>query len=224
MAAAHGARVALAARRTEILGQTCSEIGDDVSTPIRMDVTDERSVKAGFDAAEARFGPVNSVVVNAGLAAAGAFTAMEVAAFDQMFAVNVRGAFLTAREAGRRMIARQEENGRIVLIASIGAHTILAGASAYCASKAAVLMLGRSLAREWARKGVNVNVVCPGYVRTELNADWFDSPGGQRQVAEFPRRRLMAGEDLHETMRHLLSTRSSAVTGGVFTLDDGQSL
>jgi NAD(P)-dependent dehydrogenase (short-subunit alcohol dehydrogenase family) len=96
--------------------------------------------------------------------------------------------------------------------------------TAYCTSKAAVAMMGRSLAREWANQGINVNVICPGYLETELNSDWFGSEGGQKQVAGFPRRRLMAQGDLDPILLYLGADASAATTGSVFTIDDGQSL
>ena len=147
--------------------------------------------------------------------------------FDRVMAINVRGVFLTAREGARRMMAagsRDSRRGRVVLIASIGAQKVLPGLTAYCTSKAAVVMMGRSLAREWANRGINVNVICPGYVETELNADWFATEGGKAQVATFPRRRLMEADDLDAMMLYLSSDASRAVTGSVFTLDDGQTL
>jgi NAD(P)-dependent dehydrogenase (short-subunit alcohol dehydrogenase family) len=85
-------------------------------------------------------------------------------------------------------------------------------------------MMGKSLAREWANRGINVNVVCPGYVETELNADWFAADGGKAQIATFPRRRLMQADDLDAMLLYLASDASRAVTGSVFTLDDGQTL
>jgi NAD(P)-dependent dehydrogenase (short-subunit alcohol dehydrogenase family) len=192
-----------------------------------MDVTDEASVIAGYDAAAAALGPVDTVIANAGMNSRGLATEISVEEFDQVMAINVRGVFLTAREGARRMIAagsRETGRGRVVLVASIGAVKVLPGLAAYCTSKAGVAMLGRSLAREWCNRGINVNVVCPGYIETELNADWFAEEGGKKQVAGFPRRRLMAEEDLDATMLMLCGDASRALTGSVFTLDDGQTL
>ena len=84
--------------------------------------------------------------------------------------------------------------------------------------------LGRVLAREWARTGISVNILCPGYIETDLNDEWFASEGGQKQIARWPRKRLLAAEDLDATVLHLLSDAARRVTGGVFTIDDGQSL
>ena len=224
-----GAKVAVAARRTDRLETLAEDIraGGGVAYPIVMDVTDEASVIAAYDAAERELGPVDTVIANAGMNNEGLATEVAAEAFAQVMAINVTGAFLTAREGARRMIAagsRQSGRGRVVLISSIGAVKVLPGLAAYNASKAALVMLGKSLAREWANRGVNVNVVCPGYIETELNADWFASDGGKAQIAGFPRRRLMQSEDLDATMLFLCSDASRAITGSSFVLDDGQTL
>ena len=229
VAAREGARVTVAARRVdrlETLVESLRAAGGDAFA-VAMDVTDEASVAAGIAAAEAALGPLHTAYANAGIGLPGLALEAPISDFDQMFAVNVRGAFLTAREAARAMQASGVAGGgrgRIVLIASIGAQQQLAGLSGYCASKAAVVSLGKSLAREWAREGINVNSVCPGYLETEMNSDWFSSPGGERQIRGFPRRRLMPGDGLDPTLVLLGSDDSAAITGGVFVIDDGQSL
>ena len=227
--AASGAKVALAARRVDRLTALADEItaAGGTAAAIAMDVTDEASVIAGFDAAEKALGPIDTVIANAGMNSRGLSTEISVEDFDQVMAINVRGVFLTAREGARRMMAagsRETGRGRLVLVASIGAVKVLPGLAPYCASKAAVAMLGKSMARELANRGINVNVVCPGYIETELNADWFAEEGGKKQVAGFPRRRLMAEDDLDATMLMLCGDASRALTGSVFVLDDGQTL
>jgi NAD(P)-dependent dehydrogenase (short-subunit alcohol dehydrogenase family) len=227
--AASGAKVALAARRMDRLQALAEEItaAGGLAHAVAMDVTNEASIIAGFDAAEAALGGVDTVFANAGMNNRALATEITADAWDEVMAINVRGVFLTAREGARRMMAagsRESGRGRIVLVASIGAVKVLPGLTAYCASKASVLMMGRSLAREWANRGINVNVICPGYVETELNAEWFAEDGGRKQVAGFPRRRLMAGEDLDAMTLYLASDASRAITGSVFTLDDGQTL
>ena len=224
-----GAKVAVAARRTDRLHELVVEIAaaGGEAVPIAMDVQDEASVIAGFDAAQEALGPIDSVIANAGMNSEGMATDVPVEEFTRVFDVNVKGAFLTAREGARRMMAagsKETGRGRVVLIASIGAFNVLPGLAAYCASKAAVLQMGKVLAREWATRGVNVNIVCPGYIQTELNADWFASEGGKRQVAGFPRRRLMEESDLDAVIAYLASDAARAVTGNVFTIDDGQTL
>lgn len=227
--ARRGAAVAVAARRISLLDPLVEEIvaGGGRALAVAMDVADEASVIAGYDAIAAELGPVDTVVANAGLNPTGSALNIDMAAFDQAMAVNLRGVFLTLREGARRMIANgvaDAARGRMVVVSSIGATNVLPGVATYCASKAGALMLGRALAREWARKGINVNVLCPGYVETDLNQAWFDSAAGQRQVAGFPRRRLMRDGDLDAMLALLCSDAAATITGGAFTVDDGQSL
>lgn len=227
--AAAGAKVAVCARRTDRLADLVGEItaAGGTAAAFAMDVQDEASVIAAFTAAEAELGPIDTVIANAGMNNEGMAVDIPVEEFRTVLDINVTGAFLTAREGARRMIAagsKESGRGRIVLIASIGAHTVLPGLAAYCASKAAVAHMGKALAREWANRGICVNVVCPGYIETEINSDWFAAEGGKKQVAGFPRRRLMEQSDLDPVITWLTSDASKSVTGSVVTVDDGQSL
>lgn len=222
-----GAKVVIGARRKDRLEALAKEIrdaGGEVE-PVVMDVEDEASIAAAFDAAEKAFGVVDTVIANAGLNSAGPALELEADALNQLVRVNIQGVYLTAREAARRLIAAEKgERGRIILLGSIGSHRPLAGLTAYSMSKAAVAMMGKGLAREWARYGVNVNTICPGWIATELNTDWLESEGGQKLVKSFPKRRLMAANDLDAAVLMLAGEASRGVTGGVFELDDGQSL
>jgi NAD(P)-dependent dehydrogenase (short-subunit alcohol dehydrogenase family) len=224
IAAKAGARVAACARRTDRLDALAREIG---GVAVRMDVEDEDSVIAGFDAAERAVGPIDSCIVNAGMNSRGMALDLPIDDFDRVVRVNLRGAFLTAREAGRRMIAngsKESGSGRILIVSSMGAHKVLPGLVAYCASKAGVLMMGKALAREWANRGINVNVICPGFIATELNDEFLASESGKKMIDTFPRRREMRAGDLDGVVLHLLSDGSRAITGAAFDLDDGQSL
>jgi len=227
--AASGAAVVLAARRAERLEQTCAAIAaaGGSAIAVAMDVADEASTIAAYDAAEAAFGTVDTVVANAGMNSEGSVLDLPIDEFDRVMAVNLRGVFLTAREGAKRMIAhgsREHQRGRIVITASITADTISPGLAVYSASKAGVVQLGKVLARDWVRQGINVNMICPGYVRTEINGDWFDTNGGARQIAGFPRRRLMEQNELDTMLLYLGSDASAGVTGSSVTIDDGQSL
>ncbi|MEP6870030.1 MAG: SDR family NAD(P)-dependent oxidoreductase [Novosphingobium sp.] len=227
--ASEGARVVLAARRldrAQILAERIEAEGG-IALPVAMDVCDERSVQAAFGCAEKAFGTVNTVIANAGVSAPGRSTEVSVAAMRQVLETNVLGTMLTAREGARRMIAAgsgESGSGRIVLIGSITAEMTGQGESIYGASKAAVAHLGRNLAREWIRVGVNVNVVQPGYIQTELAGDWFGSADGQKQIAGFNRRRLQPINSLDEPLLYLCSDASRHTSGGIFTIDDGQAL
>lgn len=227
--AAAGAKVAMCARRADRLEIIAKDIvaSGGQALALAADVTDEHSIKTAFDTAEAAFGPIDTVIANAGVSGEGAATDLSMDSFDQTVAINLRGAFITAREGARRMIeggSPATGRGRIIFTASIAAYKPAPGLSVYSATKAAVIQMGKVMAREWMRKGINVNMICPGYLRTEINADWFDTEAGQKQVQSFPRRRLMAESDLDVPLLFLASDLSRAVTGTAITVDDGQGI
>lgn len=221
--AASGANVALGARRADRLAALAAEIGPQAAA-IRMDVAREADIIAGFDEADAIFGKVDTVIANAGVDGAGMATTISEDEIEHTLAINLKGAILTAREGARRMMAHGVTNGRIVLIASITATEPSPGLVAYAASKAGVVQAGRTLAREWARAGINVNTVSPGYIRTAINDAWFDTDPGKKQIAKFPKRRLMGEEGLDAMILFLCSDTAEFVTGANFVLDDGQTL
>lgn len=227
--AASGASVVLAARRTELLNKLKGDIEKEGGRAVcvAMDVADEASTKAAFDSAEGAFGPVDSVVANAGINVAGSALGIAAEEFDKTVAVNLRGAFLTAREGARRMIAAgspERGHGRVVLISSITAQHAAPGMVPYAATKAAVVQMGRALALDWANKGVNVNVICPGYIQTDLTDGLWDLERGKKLLAGFARARVMSIESLDPMLLYLCSDVSGQVTGSIFTLDDGQTL
>jgi NAD(P)-dependent dehydrogenase (short-subunit alcohol dehydrogenase family) len=221
--AASGAKVVLGARRTELIASIAADIGD-VAMAVPVDVTDEASVIAAYDAAEARFGTVDTVIANAGVDGNGKSVDMPVELFRQTVDINLTGAFLTAREGAKRMMAAKVPNGRVLLISSITAQQSSGGMAPYAASKAGISQLTKTLAREWANRGINVNAIAPGYILTEINADWFETPGGEAQKQGFTRRRLMPQEGLDAAMLYFCSDASAYVTGAELTMDDGQLL
>ncbi len=221
-----GASVVLGARRVERIAALADEIGER-ALAVAMDVTDEASIVRAFDAAEAHFGTPDTVLANAGIAEPGRATELAAGQVARVIDTNFTAVYLTAREAARRMIAAGSKatgRGRIVLTGSITAQMTGQGDSAYAASKAAVVHLGRQLAREWARSGITVNTVQPGYILTEIDADWFATEGGKAQIASWPRRRLTPIEALDDPMLFFASDASAYVTGAHLTVDDGQSL
>jgi NAD(P)-dependent dehydrogenase (short-subunit alcohol dehydrogenase family) len=227
LCSAEGAAVVVGARRIDRLKVLADELkeagGRALAVP--LDVADEASTIAAYDAAETAFGQVDSVVANAGVNVEGRALDLAVDDWDRLFAINVRGAFLTVREGAKRMHAKDiAECGRIVLISSITAQMRTTGTVAYSASKAAVTHMGRLLAREWARSGPNVNLLSPGYIESELAGDWFETEGGQRHIKTWPRRRMLDEDALDETLVFLLSDASRNVTGSDMIIDDGQSL
>ncbi|MEL6877146.1 MAG: SDR family NAD(P)-dependent oxidoreductase [Pseudomonadota bacterium] len=221
--AGNGANVALGARRKDRLEALASEIGDQAAA-ITMDVGREADIIAGYDAAEAAFGTVDTVIANAGIDGGGMVNDISEEEIERTLSINLKGAILTAREGAKRMIAAGTEQGRIVMIASITAFEPSPGLVAYSASKAGVVQAARSMAREWARTGICVNTISPGYIRTDINSDWFDTEHGERQMKRFPRKRLMGQEGLDAMMLVLCSNAAEFITGADFVLDDGQTL
>lgn len=227
--AAAGAAVVIGARRVERVEALAAEIAaaGGKALAVAMDVTDEDSLRAAYDAAEQAFGAPDVVVANAGLAEAGRSIDLAQEQVRRVVDTNFTGAYLTAREGARRMIAAGSKGsgkGRVILIGSITSMMTGQGDSAYAATKAAIAHLGRQFAREWVRQGINVNVIHPGYIRTEIDGEWFDSEGGAKQIASWPRRRMVDIAALDDLMLFFASDASAQVTGTDIAVDDGQSL
>ena len=227
--AAEGAAVALTARRLEKVETLAGEIAGagGRAMALKLDVADAGSIPAIFEEIETALGPVSILINNAGVGGEGQALDLTVETWDQTFDVNVRGVFFAAQAAARIMLANgtaDRADARIVNIASIASHTVLPGLSAYNASKASVAMLTRSLAREWSRKGIAVNALCPGYIETDINGFWWGTEGGQKQLKLFPRRRLMEASDLDAAFLMLCGPAARAIAGSVITIDDGQTL
>ncbi|MGB3455746.1 MAG: SDR family NAD(P)-dependent oxidoreductase [Litorimonas sp.] len=233
--AAHGAKVALAARRVDRLAALNAEIEAHGGTAlaVELDVADEAQTIAAYDRIEAELGPVDTVIANAGMARdRGRATDNPAEDYTATFDVNMKGVFLTAREGAKRMMApsggqassRETERGRIVIISSITAGIVSPNMAFYASSKAAVSHLGRHLARDWARMGVNVNMIAPGYIQTEINDGLFDMPHGEKMQAGWARRRVTDADALDGVVLFLCSDHSRQITGTVTTIDDGQAL
>jgi len=220
-----GATVVITGRRVERLHALRDRIAAAGGTahPVALDVTSVASIRACVDEAERLAGPVTVLVNNAGIIIQSMAGDLAEADWDAIMDTNVKGVFFTAQLIGTRMIERGIR-GRIVNVASIGAMKALPGLVAYCTSKAAVAMMTKGLAREWARHHVAVNALCPGYVKTELNDAWFESEPGTKQIAGFPRRRLATEESLDASLLLLCSRHAEFITGSLFTVDDGQLL
>jgi NAD(P)-dependent dehydrogenase (short-subunit alcohol dehydrogenase family) len=225
--AREGAKVVVAARRNDRLDDLVMEIGADRAMAIACDVTKEANVIALYDAAERRFGLVDTVVNNAGMTHSDDALTQSVDEFRRIMDLNVTAVWMVAREAARRLIKAgpdKSQRGRIVNIASMAGRHVIPNVTAYNASKAAVVHMTRSLAREWARYGVNVNALSPGYVATELMGDWLDGEGGKKTIGKTPRRRIMDEESLDEAILFLCSDGAKFVTGTDLLVDDAQSI
>lgn len=223
--ASKGAGVVLTGRRTDRLAELKAEIEADGGKAIALalDVADEANIINCVEQAEKDLGPIHILINNAGMNIEGFTVNVTAEEFDRIMAINVRGPFLMAREVAKRMIAR-EEGGQIINIASIAAVRALPGLVPYCTSKAAVAMMTQSMAREWARFNINVNAICPGFIETEINDGWLETPAGQKQIKSYPKRRVGEPKDLDGALLLLASPKSRFLTGELLIADDGQSL
>lgn len=226
MLAGRGAKVAVAARRVELLQQMAQEVQAAGGTllPVEMDISSLASVHAGVARIEAQWGPVEILLNNAGVLLEGKAVQVEEQDFDRLFAINVKGSFFVTQACGKRMI-EQGIQGRIITIASVAGLVSMPLLAAYGMSKAALVQMTKSLANEWARHGLSVNAVCPGFVATEMNAAFFDSPPGQRMVERLPKKRVAPVDSLDEVLLLLASgQRGQFINGAVLTVDDGYSV
>jgi NAD(P)-dependent dehydrogenase (short-subunit alcohol dehydrogenase family) len=217
-----GAAVAVAARRLDRLDELVGAIGQSGGRAhaLAMDVTDVASIRAGVAAAEAALGPIDVLVNNSGVSVTARIGDIEESDYDSVMDTNLKGAFFVAQAVGRSMIAAKRP-GRIINIASAAGLKPLGQISVYSMSKAGVIHMTRSMALEWGRYDINVNALCPGYIETEINRDYWNTDGGRKLVSMLPRRRVGKPEDLDGLILLLASDRSGFVNGAVIAADDG---
>lgn len=216
-----GAAVVVAARRLDRLETIAAGIraAGGEAMAVALDVTDAGSIGAAFAAAEASLGPVTVVVNNAGLTISKPLLEHDEADWDKVMDTNLKGAWLVAQEAARRMTA--SGGGNIINIASILGLRVAGAVPVYSASKAGLIHLTRAMALDLARYEIRVNALAPGYFETELNRDFFAGEAGQRLIKRIPQRRLGRLEDLDGALLYLASDASRYVTGSVVAVDGG---
>ncbi|WP_425317844.1 SDR family NAD(P)-dependent oxidoreductase [Pseudomonas nitroreducens] len=218
-----GARVVLGGRRLERLQQLEKDIAWDngQALAIRLDVTERDSVETAFDAAWEAFGGVDVVLNNAGIG--NGQRALDIGEEDwrAMLATNLDGVWRVAQCAARRMV-RNDTPGSIINIASMLGLRVGTGYSHYCAAKAGVVQLSKSLALELARHHIRVNAIAPGYFKTEMNDAYFDSDKGQAYIrSAVPMRRLGQLAELDGPFLLLASEAGAFMTGSVLAVDGG---
>jgi NAD(P)-dependent dehydrogenase (short-subunit alcohol dehydrogenase family) len=220
----------LAARRLERLKDLRAEIeaAGGAAHVVSVDVTDQASIQEAVDRAEREVGPIDILVNNSGVSTTQRLVDVTDVDFDFVFGTNVKGAFFVASEVARRMIARSKEQadfrGRIVNIASVAGLRVVPQIGLYCMSKAAVIQMTKAQALEWGRYGINVNAICPGYIRTEINDAHWDTEAGQKLMHMLPRKRLGRPEDLDGALLLLVADESQFINGAVLAADDGLSV
>ena len=221
--AARGAKVVVAARRVDRLESLVSEInaagGEAVA--VAMDVTSADSIEAAFNQGEAAFGTITLVANNAGVADVRSALKIDESSWDHMMDTNLKGVWLVAQQAAKRMISAGV-GGAIVNTASILGLRVSFGQSSYSVSKAAVIQLTKALAVEWAGKGVNA--LCPGYFLTEMTEAAFASPESQKFLSSSPARRAGEMDEITGPFLLLASDAGSYLHGVALPVDGGQSI
>jgi NAD(P)-dependent dehydrogenase (short-subunit alcohol dehydrogenase family) len=223
--ARHGAVVVVTGRRADMLELTVQNIRSSGGTAfaVTMDVARESSVVAGIEEATRLAGTLDILINNAGIAGSSSALDMTEQEWDAVVDVNLKGAWLCAREVARRLIA-QQKGGAIVNVASILGLITQKGTAPYGASKAALIHLTRILASEWVRYRIRVNGLAPGYISSDMADSFFATPRGAKVLQLIPQRRVGAVEDLTAPLLLLVSDASSYMTGAVIPIDGGLSL
>jgi NAD(P)-dependent dehydrogenase (short-subunit alcohol dehydrogenase family) len=213
-----GAHVILAARRAEALAAITDTItgkGGSAET-MALDVTDRDTLAACAD----RIGAIDILVNNAGVVRDGAALDVGEGDWDAVIDTNLKGMFRVAQAAARGMRA-SGRGGAIVNIASILGLRQAGGVLPYAVSKAGVIQMTKTMALEWARHGIRVNALAPGYLDTELNRAFWDTDAGKALIRRVPQRRLGRLSDLDGPLLLLASDASAYMTGAVVTVDGG---
>jgi NAD(P)-dependent dehydrogenase (short-subunit alcohol dehydrogenase family) len=215
-----GAKVVLAARRFEELEGVAAQV--DGSLAVRCDVTSDEDCRLLVEKAVEHFGRIDVLVNNAGTSKPAPVAEEAIEAFRRVVDVNLHGTYSLCRYAGMQMVAQGE--GSIVNVASIVGLVGLGRMpqASYAASKAAVVNLSRELAAQWARKGVRVNVIAPGFFPSEMTSELFGNEQGEAWVAKLtPMGRGARADEMDGALLYLASGASSYVTGSVLVVDGG---
>ncbi len=215
--AGHGAEVTAAARRVDRLETLCAGTRNagGKAHAVAIDVTDPASVAAVFE----NHG-FDIVINNAGVTYDGPALTTSEEDWNWIINTDLNGVFRVAKAAAKRMV-EQGRGGSIINIASILGLRVAGNLSAYATAKAGVVQMTKSLALEWARHGIRVNALCPGYIETDLNREFFATEAGKTLIKRIPQRRLGQVSDLNGPLLLLASDDSGFMTGTEIVVDGG---
>ena len=198
----------------------CRSLGAE-ALAVRCDVADAAQVKNLMDTAAKSFGHIDILVNNAGITRDGLAVMMKEADFDAVMNTNLKGAFLCMKTAARLMM--KQRYGRIVNLSSVVGLRGNAGQVNYAASKAGVIGMTKSMAKELAARGITVNAVAPGFIDTDMTAAMPESARAAA-LASIPLGRLGAAEDVARAVAFLAGEASGYITGQVLAVDGGMAM
>ncbi len=215
-----GAMIVLNGRDRTKLEQVASEFSGPAPAILDFDVTDPEASRAAIDRFEQEAGPIDILVNNAGMQHRAPLEDFPVDQFDRLMRTNINAAFYVGQAVARHMIARQK--GRIINICSVMSALARPSIAPYTASKGAIANLTKGMAIDWAKHGINVNGIAPGYFKTELNAALVaDEDFSAWLERRTPLGRWAEVEELVGAAVFLSSAASSFVTGQVIYVDGG---
>ncbi len=218
--AAQGASIAAVARSADALAATLESVraAGGTAEAFPVDVADSAAVDAMVDQANTRFGKIDILVNNAGITRDGLLMRMKTEDWDTVINTNLKGAFHFTRPVGRLMV--KQRAGRIVNISSVVGLMGNAGQANYAASKAGLIGFSKSVAREFASRGITCNVVCPGFIETDMTKGLGEEL--QKKLLEkIPLQRLGQPDDIAGVVAFLCSPAASYITGQIITVDGG---
>jgi len=218
--AAEGASIAAVARSEEALKETIEAIraAGGTAEPFALDVSDDAAVEASVEKIAARFGHIDVLVNNAGVTRDGLLMRMKSEDWDAVLDTNLKGAFLLTKPVSRLMI--KQRAGRIINISSVIGLMGNAGQANYAASKAGLIGFTKSIAREFASRGITCNVVCPGFIETDMTKGLVEDLR-KKLLEKIPLARLGQPEDIAGVVAFLTSPAASYITGQILTVDGG---
>jgi 3-oxoacyl-[acyl-carrier protein] reductase len=218
-----GARVALWDVQTQLLEEAVARLRAEGGQVLgaTVDVTDQAAVAAAYTQAEAELGQVHTMVANAGITRDAMLHKMTDDAWDKVIDVNLKGVFVCGREAGTRM--REHGGGCILVTSSIVGRSGNIGQTNYAATKAGVIAMTQTWARELGPKGVRVNAVAPGFIRTEMTLT-VPEKLLTGLADKTPLRRLGEPQEIAAAFAFLASDDASYISGQVLGVDGGLSL